>query len=244
MSGKVYLIGAGPGDPELLTVKARKLIDQSDVILYDSLVGTALIESIPSHIELIHCGKDVYPAEIRQDKINDLMVKQAQHGKTVARLKGGDASLFGRLNDETEVLEAHQIDYEVIPGISAGVAAAASLGIPLTDRDVASGVSFVTGHFAPEKTEETIDWQSLVNSKHTLIFYMGVAHLEYITTQLIGHGMAGSTSVVILEKVSTPEQRNTFGILENISVLAEENNIKAPAIVIIGEVASKLEHHG
>lgn len=244
MSGKVYLIGAGPGDPELLTVKARKLIDQSDVVLYDSLVGTALIESIPSHIKLIHCGKDVYLADIRQDKINELMVEHAQRGKMVARLKGGDASLFGRLNDETKVLEQHGIDYKVVPGISAGVAAAAALGIPLTDRGVASGVSFVTGHFAPDKTEETINWQSLVNSQHTLVFYMGVARLEHITAQLIEHGMTASTSTTIIENVSTPDQRVTFGELQNIAALAQEKNVKAPAVVIVGEVAGKLRHHG
>jgi len=244
MPGKIYLIGAGPGDPELLTVKARKLIDQSDVVLYDSLVGKALIESIPSHVELIHCGKDVYPAEIRQDKINVLMIEHAQLGKTVARLKGGDASLFGRLNDETQALEACNIPYEVIPGISAGVAAAAALTIPLTDRDVASGVSFVTGHFAPDKSEETIDWPSLVNSHHTLIFYMGVAHLEYIEAQLIEHGMESATPVAIIEKVSTPEQRTTSGSLKNIADLAVEKNVQAPAIVIVGKVTGKLRHHG
>lgn len=244
MPGKVYLIGAGPGDPELLTVKARKLIDQSDIVLYDSLVGTALIESISSHIELIHCGKDVYPADIRQDKINELMVEHVQDGKTVARLKGGDASLFGRLNDETQALEQHGIDYEVIPGISAGVAAAAALGIPLTDRDGVSGVSFVTGHFASDKTEETMDWQSLVNSQHTLVFYMSVARLEHIAVQLIEHSMAESTSVVIIEKISTPDQCVTFGELNNIATLAKEKNVKAPAIVIVGEVAGTLRHHG
>lgn len=236
--GKVYLAGSGPGDPDLLTVKARRLIDEADVVIYDQLPGEAILNLIPEKTEKIDAGKYAGNHTLTQDKINEAIVQKAKEGKTVLRLKGGDPYVFGRGGEEAEVLVKEGISFEIVPGITSAVAAPAYAGIPITHRESNSMVTFITGHEDPTKEETGLDWELLAKFDGTLVIFMGVKMLERNCGELLKYGMDPKTPVALIEKGTRPDQRVTVGQLENIAALAEERNVKAPAITVIGNVVN------
>lgn len=239
MSGKpkVYLIGAGPGDPELLTVKALRLMQQADVIVYDRLVSEEIMNIVPSGATRIFVGKESGAHSHSQDEINELLVQLAQPGRCVVRLKGGDPYIFGRGSEEALFLLQHDIDFEVVPGITAAAACSAYAGIPLTHRGLARGVALLTGHF---RDDEPLghDWSHLCDPQITLLFYMGLANLEQIAARLIAAGRAADTPAAVVERASTAAQRRVHGTLATLPGLAREQAIGAPALVIIGAVVT------
>lgn len=232
----VYLIGAGPGDPGLITVRGRECLEQSDVVLYDYLANNRLLEYAPAHAELIYSGKVGGAHNREQGQINDLMVAKALEGKVVARLKGGDPFVFGRGGEECEALVAAGIPFEVVPGVTAGIGAAAYAGIPLTHRDVTTSVAFVTGHEHPEKMTSAIDWEKLSLGSGTVVFYMGVKNLPQITANLMAHGRKPETPVALIRWGTRTEQEVLTGTLADIAEKARKASFKPPAITIVGEV--------
>ena len=232
---KVYLIGAGPGDPDLLTIKALRLIQQADTIVYDRLISTEILELIPEGTARLYAGKASGSHSLTQEEINDLLVQVAQPGRCVVRLKGGDPYIFGRGSEEALYLARHGIDFEVVPGITAASAASAYAGIPLTHRGLAHGVTLLTGHFRDDEPFGH-DWSQLRDPKTTLLFYMGLSNLDMIVRRLIEAGRTDSTPAAIVENASTPSQRCVTGTLATLPKLVAEHRIEAPALVIIGEV--------
>jgi uroporphyrin-III C-methyltransferase / precorrin-2 dehydrogenase / sirohydrochlorin ferrochelatase len=231
--GEVYLIGAGPGDPDLLTLKALQLLQRADVILYDRLVSAAVLERARRDAERVFVGKES-GEHGQQQRIHELLVRLATQGKRVARLKGGDPLVFGRGGEEMEVLAAHGIPYTVVPGITAALAAAAAAELPLTHRRIASSVTFINGTAAGDAAE----WRYLANPEHTLVVYMGVAQLPNIVARLRGGGAAAQHPVALIERASLPGQRIVRGTLANIAALAAHERIAAPALLIAGDVAA------
>jgi uroporphyrin-III C-methyltransferase len=236
--GKVYLVGSGPGDPELLTLKARRLIDEADVVVYDQLPGEKILASIPETAEKIDAGKYAGSHTLKQEQINHMLVEKAREGKKVVRLKGGDPYVFGRGGEEAQVLVSHGIKVEVVPGITSAIAAPAYAGIPVTHRDHASMVTFITGHEDPTKEDSALDWDILARFGGTIVILMGVSMLPRNVAELLKHGKDPATPVALIERGTRPDQRTTVGTLENIVRLAEERNVKAPAITIIGGVVT------
>ncbi|MBO1510474.1 uroporphyrinogen-III C-methyltransferase [Metabacillus bambusae] len=234
---KVYLVGAGPGDEDLLTIKALKCIQKADVILYDRLVNQEILKHAKKDCELIYCGKLPNYHTMKQETINHFLVKYANSGKVVTRLKGGDPFVFGRGGEEAEALAIHNIPFEIVPGITSGVAASAYAGIPVTHRDLSSCVAFVTGHRRAGANEET-KWESLANGIDTLAIYMGVSNLPYIQEQLIKNGKDPNTPVAVIHWGTTDVQRTITGTLENIYDLVKQHMIKNPSMIIVGEVVS------
>jgi uroporphyrinogen III methyltransferase / synthase len=234
--GHVYLIGAGPGDPGLITVRGRECISLADVVVYDYLANEQLLEFAPSHAELIYAGKIGGAHNHEQWQINDLLVEKALEGKTVARLKGGDPFIFGRGGEECEALVAAGIPYEIVPGVTAGIGAAAFAGIPLTHRHVTTSVAFVTGHEHQEKDDTEIDWERLSLGSGTIVFYMGIKNLPQITRSLMDHGRSPDTPVALVRWGTRPEQQVLEGTLSDITEKARKAAFKAPAITIVGEV--------
>lgn len=241
MKGKVYLVGSGPGDPELLTVKAKRLIESAEVILYDQLPGEAILEMLPESAEKIDVGKYAGNHKLSQWQINELLVKRAKEGKIVVRLKGGDPYLFGRGGEEAQTLAAEGIEVEVVPGITSAIAVPAYAGIPITHRDYASMVTFITGHEEPGKEETALDWELLAKFEGTLVILMGVSMLERNVKELIKHGKSVDTPVAVIERGTRPDQRTTIGTLADIAGLCKQRKVKAPAITVIGDVV-KLHH--
>lgn len=237
-NGFVYLIGAGPGDPGLITVKGLSCIGNADVILYDYLANESLLAHAKPNAELIYSGKVGGAHNREQAQINDLLVNKALEGKTVARLKGGDPFVFGRGGEECEALAAHGIPFEIVPGITAGIAAPAYAGIPLTHRDYTTSVAFVTGHERPGKDVSDIDWDRLSLGGGTVVFYMGVKNLPQITANLIAHGRAPETPAAIIRWGTRPEQEILTGTLADIAEKAKKAGFKAPAITVVGEVVA------
>jgi uroporphyrin-III C-methyltransferase/precorrin-2 dehydrogenase/sirohydrochlorin ferrochelatase len=235
--GEVFLIGAGPGDPELLTVRAVKLLQTADVVLYDNLVSAAVLDCARRDAERIYVGKTCGQHTLSQDEINQLMIMLARSGKQVCRLKGGDPFMFGRGGEELEALSEAEIAYQVVPGITAAAGCAAYSGIPLTHRDHAQGVTFVTGHRRAGH-ELDLDWQALVHGNQTLVFYMGLQTLPHICQKLREHGMAGDMPAAIVENGTRPEQRVIEGSLSNLPVLAQTHKAQGPSLIIIGNVVS------
>ncbi|MFB6273065.1 MAG: uroporphyrinogen-III C-methyltransferase [Salinibacter sp.] len=240
MTGSVVFVGAGPGDPELLTLKAYRAIERADVVLYDSLVGTAIIDDLPNETELIPCGKDRFSAKTRQARINELLVERARAGQAVVRLKGGDPTLFGRLGEEIGRLQNHGIPYEVVPGVTAATGASAAIGLSLTHRDLAGGVTLISGHQAPDKQVDPPTWRALVERQHTLVIYMGVARLGRISETLLMHGMAAETPVAIVERATLPDQSLTVDRLDRIVDAANEADVQSPALILVGQIVSLL----
>jgi len=236
MSGKVYLVGAGPGDPGLITVKGSTCIQQANVIIYDYLASTELLKYAGKDAEIIYVGKKGGDHTLPQDKINDLIVERAEQGFIVTRLKGGDPFIFGRGGEEAEVLVEHGIDFEIVPGVTSAIAAPAYAGIPLTHRDFTSSVAFVTGHEDPTKSESRIDWAALANGIGTLVFLMGVGNLARITSHLIQNGKPQDTPVAIIQWGTTPDQVTVTGTLNTISEAAKTAGISSPAIIVVGDV--------
>lgn len=234
--GKVYLVGAGPGDPKLLTVYGLECIQKSDVIAYDRLVNPKLLEYAKDSAELIFCGKSPGKHHLIQDEIHTLLVNKAMEGKTVTRLKGGDPFVFGRGGEEAEVLARHGIHYEIVPGVTAGIAASAYAGIPVTHRDHATSFAIVTGHGRANKGADHLNWPALAQGIDTVAFYMGVGNLPHICKQLIAHGRKATTPVAIIEQGTTEKQRTIIGNLETIIDLAAQERIENPAMILVGEV--------
>lgn len=233
--GKVYLVGAGPGDVDLITVKGLRCVQEADVILYDRLINKQLLSSAKSGAELIYCGKLPNYHAMTQDTIHHFLIKYAKQGKIVTRLKGGDPFVFGRGGEEAEVLANHGIRFEVVPGITSGIAAPAYAGIPLTYRELSSSIALVTGHMR-EGEKDNIDWESLAKGVDTLAIYMGVNQLPYICEQLLKYGKAASTPIALVHWGTTESQQTITGTLETINQNVQQSTIKNPSMIVIGEV--------
>ena len=244
MTGRVYLVGAGPGDPGLLTARALELIAAADVILYDRLIPSAALDGARADAELLFVGKEGGGASVPQEQTEALMVARAQAGRTVVRLKGGDPFVFGRGGEEALTLRAAGIPFEVVPGVTAGVAASAYAGIPVTHRGLASAVALVTGHAREDAVDGAdgedgaIDWPALASFPGTLVLYMGVRQLPQITAALIAAGRPGSQPAAVVEAGTLPEQRTVTATLETIAEVAASEGVRPPAITILGPVAS------
>lgn len=236
MKVKVYLVGAGPGDPGLITVKGKQCIQKADVIIYDYLASPALLKHARKSAELIYVGKKGGDHTLSQDEINALIVEKAKSGGIVCRLKGGDPFIFGRGGEEAEVLHKNGLPFEVVPGITSAIAAAAYAGIPLTHRKLTSTLAFITGHEDPDKEETAINWSSLAAGIGTLVFFMGVKNLPGIARNLMDHGKAPDTPVAVIQWGTTPGQKTATGTLETIVEKARSAGIKAPAIIVVGYV--------
>lgn len=236
--GIVYLIGAGPGDPGLITVKGRELIETADVVVYDYLANPKLLSLARKDAEIIYVGKMGGAHTMSQDDINRLIVEKCQQGKTVARLKGGDPFVFGRGGEEAEELVKAGLKYEVVPGVTAAVAAAAYAGIPLTHRDYTATVAFVTGHEDPTKDESNIHWDKLATGIGTIVFFMGVKNLPFIVSNLVKNGRSKDTPVAVIRWGATPEQKTVVGTLADIADRVATAGIKPPALTVVGEVVN------
>lgn len=236
VSGKVYLVGAGPGDPKLITLKALEAIQSADVIIYDRLVSPVLFMYMKDSAERVYAGKKKDHHILTQDEINQLLVDYALQGKTVTRLKGGDPTIYGRGAEEAEVLAEHGIEYEIIPGISSIYAVPAYAGIPVTHRDYASSFCVVTGHEKPDKLATSIRWDRLSEAADTLVFLMGMSRIDFICEQLIRHGRAPDMPVAVIRWGTRVEQRTLLGTLADIAEKAREANMLPPALIIVGEV--------
>nr|WP_177201303.1 uroporphyrinogen-III C-methyltransferase [Bacillus sp. OV322] len=235
MMGKVYLTGAGPGDPDLITVKGLRSIQEADVILYDRLVNEELLKNAKPGAELIYCGKLPDFHLMQQETINRFLVKYAKKGNVVTRLKGGDPFVFGRGGEEAEALAVNGIPFEVIPGITAGIAAPAYAGIPVTHRDYGSSFAFITGH-KKNGEKDTHKWEALAKGIDTLAVYMGVKNLQYIQKKLIEHGKNPDTPVAFIHWGTFQEQRTVVTTLCKASETAAKENVVNPSLIIIGEV--------
>lgn len=236
MSGKVVLVGSGPGGLGLMTMRAREAIAGADVVLYDQLPGDEILATLPETAEKIDCGKHGSDHTLEQDEIEALMVEKAREGKVVVRLKGGDPFLFGRGGEEMETLRAHEIAVEVVPGVTSAIAVPESVGIPVTHRAFASQVTIVTGHEDPTRGESALDWQFLGRTRGTIVVLMGVKNLDKIAATLIENGRDRETPVAIIERGMRPDQRVTTGVLSEIAGIARARGVSPPAVIVIGEV--------
>ncbi|MDM8524659.1 uroporphyrinogen-III C-methyltransferase [Desulfococcaceae bacterium HSG8] len=234
--GKVYLVGAGPGDPGLITVKGLECIRRADIIIYDYLASPTLLKYVSGNAEMIYVGKKGGDHTLSQDGINALIVEKAKAGLVVARLKGGDPFIFGRGGEEAEILVGEGIPFEIVPGVTSAIAAPAYAGIPLTHREFTATVAFVTGHEDPTKSESNIDWASLAKGIGTLVFLMGVKNLPNITRELLDHGMRPDTPVALVRWGTTPGQVTLTGTLDTIVERVKAAGLKAPAIIVVGNV--------
>jgi uroporphyrinogen III methyltransferase/synthase len=232
VSGKVYLVGAGPGDPGLLTIRAAQLLESADVVMTDALVSPPILARIPKSTEVIYVGKRAGAHTVPQDQTNRILIDKAREGKRVVRLKGGDPFVFGRGGEEAEELVEAGIEFEVVPGISSGIAGPAYAGIPVTHRDHATAVMFVTGHESDDSTG--IDWQTLARFNGTIVFYMGIANLGTISRKLRENGRRADQPVALVSRGTTPKQRTVVGTLENIEDVSR--GIETPALIIVGTV--------
>jgi len=238
-TGSVALVGAGPGDPGLLTLRALRLLNQADVILHDRLVSPEVLQLARRDAEFITVGKQAGAALTTQEQIHELMLEHARAGRRVVRLKGGDPFVFGRGGEELEFLHAHNIAFEVVPGITAALACAAYAGIPLTHRDHAQSVRLVTAH--SKDSVDGLDWRSLAAERQTLAVYMGVAGLDRVRAQLLAHGRDPATPFALVENGSRPEQRVILGTLAELPERARAEDVRSPALLIVGEVAGLAE---
>lgn len=239
--GRVHLVGAGPGDPGLLTARALELITRADTILYDRLIPAAALDCARVDAELLFVGKQGGGASVPQEHTQQLMIERARAGREVVRLKGGDPFVFGRGGEEALALREAGIEFTVVPGITAGVAALAFAGIPVTHRGLATGVALLTGHEDPEKDESELDFAALARFPGTLVFYMGVRALGRIASELIAAGRRGSEPAALVERGTLPGQRTVTGTLESIAEIAAREQIAAPAITVVGPVAELAE---
>lgn len=238
MKGKVYLIGVGPGDPGLITLKAVGCIREADVVVYDYLANKKFLDYAGKKAEVFYVGKMGGAHTLPQEEINKLIIRKAQEGKIIARLKGGDPFIFGRGGEEAEEIVQAGVDYEVIPGVTAGVAAAAYAGIPLTHRDFTTTVAFITGHEDPTKDESNIYWDKISTGIGTLVFYMGIGNLEPNMKKLMENGRSPATPVALIRWGTTSQQETLIGTIGDIAEKAKAANFKAPAITVVGGVVS------
>ena len=236
LNGKVYLVGAGPGDPKLLTLRGKECLEQADVVLYDYLANPAILTHVPDHAERLYVGrrgKGKYPA---QDEINRLLIERAQEGNTVVRLKGGDPFVFGRGGEEAEVLASAGIEFEVVPGVTAAVAVPAYAGIPVTHRTLASTVTFVTGHEDPDKPSMGVEWPRLATSHGTLVFLMGMKNLPAIVANLTAEGRSSATPAAIIRWGTRAAQQTVVGTLADIVGKSEVAKMEPPTVIVVGDV--------
>jgi uroporphyrinogen III methyltransferase/synthase len=236
--GVVYLVGAGPGDPGLMTIRAMDLVSSADVVIHDRLIPEAALDAVRPDAERIDVGKRPGQAETPQARIEELLVEHARAGRSVVRLKGGDPFVFGRGGEEAEALAAAGIPFEVVPGVTAAVGAAAYAGVPLTHREDSSAVAFVTGHEDPDK-DSVLDWSALASFPGTLVIYMGVKQLAEIADRLIAAGRDGNEPAVAIERGTLPGQRTIEGTLGSINEAAEEADLRPPAVIVVGPVAAR-----
>ncbi|KYD05049.1 Uroporphyrinogen-III methyltransferase [Bacillus atrophaeus] len=237
LMGKVYIVGAGPGDPDLLTIKALKAIQKADVILYDRLVNKDILQYAKEQADLIYCGKLPDLHTMKQETINRFLVKYAKKGKTVVRLKGGDPFVFGRGGEEAESLAEHGIPFEIVPGITSGIAAPAYAGIPVTHRDASSNVAFVTGHYQKEENFEE-KWKALATGIDTLVIYMGIKNVRQIERLLLENGRDGATPAAFIHWGTTDKQKSFICTLETLSETVINEDIKNPSLIVIGDVVN------
>ena len=238
-TGRVHLVGAGPGDPALLTLRAVELIARADVILHDRLIPPGILDA--TRAELVYVGKQGGGPQMPQAEIDRLLVHYGTGGRTVVRLKGGDPFVFGRGGEEALALREAGIPFEVVPGVTAGIAASAYAGIPVTHRELSSAVAFVTGHEDPAKPETALDWPALAAFPGTLVFYMGVRSLPRIAEQLVAGGRSASEPVAVIERGTLPGQRTLLATLGDVGTRAAEAGIRAPAVTLVGPVAALRE---
>ncbi len=237
--GKVYLVGAGPGDPGLITMRGRYLLERAEVIVYDYLASRRLLKYVPKEAQFVYAGKRGGVKHIHtQEEINQMLVDFARAGKTVVRLKGGDPFIFGRGGEELEILAQNNVPFEVVPGVTSATAAATYAGIPITHRDYTATVAFITGHEDPSKASSNIDWSKIATGIGTIVVYMGIKNLPSIVKNLIDNGRDSQTPVAVVRWASTPEQKSVFGTLETIADIVKEADIKPPALIVIGEVVN------
>jgi uroporphyrin-III C-methyltransferase len=237
MTKKVYLIGAGPGDPELLTIKAARILAAADAVVYDNLISDEILAHIPKTAEMHYAGKQKSKHTLQQGEINSLLVELGLRDdlNCVVRLKGGDPFIFGRGGEEVEELVKAGLEFEVVPGITAAAACGASLGLPLTHRDYVSGVHFFTGHGCKE-LEPSLKWEILAAEDKTLCVYMGLTNAQIIVDRLIEHGMAGDMPAAVVENGTLANQRHEYTILRDLPQVIEQGGFASPALIIIGKV--------
>lgn len=236
--GVAYLVGAGSGDPGLLTLRAKELLEKADLVIYDYLCNPRILQWVPAHAERIYAGKKAKDHTLTQEQINQKLVERVRAGKTVVRLKGGDPFVFGRGGEEAQSLRAEGLDFEIVPGITSGIAAPAYAGIPVTHRDYSSTVTFITGHEDPTKPDSALDWKVLGALKGTRVFFMGVERLAQIASQLIANGTESTTPAALVRWGTWPKQESMVATVGTIAEEAEKRGFKAPAIFIVGEVVS------
>ena len=232
--GEVYLIGGGPGDPDLLTFKALRLMQQADVVVYDRLVSKEVLELVRRDAERIYAGKERGDHAIPQEGINDLLVRLAKEGKRVCRLKGGDPFIFGRGGEEIETLMDEGVPFQVVPGITAASGCATYAGFPLTHRDYSQSVTFVTGHLRDGTIN--LNWPALAQPNQTIVFYMGLYGVKTICEKLIAHGLASTTPAALIQQGTTRHQRTLIGDLDTLPGIVEHGNVKAPTLIVVGKV--------
>ena len=237
--GEVALVGSGPGDAELLTLRALRFMEQANVVIYDRLVSDEIMALLPEHCERYYVGKEQAKHCVPQYRINELLVEYAQQGKKVLRLKGGDPFIFGRGGEEAEFLLQNGVSCHICPGITAASGCTSYAGIPLTHRGVAQGCTFITGHMQNDG-QLNLPWQSLSCDTQTIVFYMGINTLPSITQQLIKHGRAAATPAALIRKGTHPDQQIFRGTLANLSQLVEQYNITPPTLIVIGDVVNQL----
>ncbi|MFC7678078.1 uroporphyrinogen-III C-methyltransferase [Paenibacillus sp. GCM10028914] len=242
MAGKVYLVGAGPGDARLITIKGKECIEKADVVVYDRLASPRLLRWMKPGAGKVYVGKLPDRHTMKQEEINQLLVDLALEGKTVVRLKGGDPTIFGRVGEEAELLYRNGIAFEIVPGITSSISVPAYAGIPVTHRDLASSLSIITGHESPDKLDHMIQWDKVTNATGTLIFMMGVAKIGYISRQLILHGRPPETPVALVRWGTRAEQDTITGTLADIEEIVKAANFKPPAVIVVGEVVLQREH--
>jgi uroporphyrin-III C-methyltransferase/precorrin-2 dehydrogenase/sirohydrochlorin ferrochelatase len=232
--GKVYLVGAGPGDPELLTLRAARVLRTADAVVYDHLAAPSILDLAPRHAQRVYAGKQRGKHALAQEEINRLLVRLASGGATVIRLKGGDPYVFGRGGEEAEALAAAGIPFEVVPGVTAATGAAAYAGFPLTHRNCAQTLVFVTGHL--KDGSMNLDWPALARPAQTVVVYMGLQGLPILCRELVAHGLPAATPAAVVERATTAAQRVVCGTLETLPLLAAAAGVAPPTLIVIGEV--------
>ena len=239
--GKVYLVGAGPGDPDLLTVKALRVLQTADVVVYDRLVSPEIMKLLPKGARLIDVGKKAGDHRLPQHRINELLVELAVTGAKVVRLKGGDPLIFGRVGEEAAELAQAGVRYEIIPGITSAQGAAASAGIPLTQRGVANSIRYITGHREKDASLD-LDWAGLASPDTTLVIYMGAMNIDEISSNLIAHGLPADTPAMVVSSATTTHERREVATLGTLAKEIEAAQLPSPVLIIIGQVVDLYEH--